>query len=77
MGAVCTVHASGKPNPEDSLSNGDNPEFEEACANARLIAAAPDLLGALESCVAQMEAQMTAPFLGRAKEAIAKARGAK
>lgn len=51
---------------------GDSAEAE---ANGNLISAAPELLGALESCVAQMEAQMTAPFLGRAREAIAKARG--
>jgi hypothetical protein len=43
MGAVCTVHASG---PGNWLDTGDNPRFEEACANARLIAAAPDLLKA-------------------------------
>jgi hypothetical protein len=46
MGAVCTVHASGKGN--DWTRHGDNPKFAEAVANARLIAAAPDLLAALK-----------------------------
>ena len=36
-GAVCTVHASGEGN---FLKTGDNPKFEEACANAHLIAEA-------------------------------------
>ena len=42
MGAVCTVHASGEGG--DWQSHGDNPRFAEACANALLIAAAPELL---------------------------------
>ncbi len=40
-GAVCTVHVSGE---EDDWHH---PHFEEACANARLIAAAPDLRASL------------------------------
>lgn len=42
MGAICTVHCSDNP----SVESGDNPLFEAACANARLIAAAPELLEA-------------------------------
>lgn len=45
-GAVCTVHASGEGY---WLDTGDNPKFAEACANALLIAAAPDLLEALRA----------------------------
>lgn len=45
FGAICSVHCSGEGN--DFIKNGDNPKFEEACANARLIAAAPKLLEAL------------------------------
>lgn len=55
MGAVCTVHASGEG--EDWQSHGDNPRFEEACANARLIAAAPDLFAALKPFAEQSPAR--------------------
>jgi hypothetical protein len=40
MGAIATVHCSGEG--DDWKTHGDNPKFAEACANARLIAAAPD-----------------------------------
>lgn len=46
MGAVATVHCSGEG--EDWAKHGDNPKFAEAVANARLIAAAPELLEALQ-----------------------------
>ena len=46
FGSVASVHCSG--NGDDWISNGDNPKFKEAVANAHLIAAAPDLLEALE-----------------------------
>lgn len=49
FGAVCTVHASGEG---DWRKTGDNPKFDQACANARLIAAAPELLAALETAYA-------------------------
>lgn len=49
MGAVCTVHASG--DGDDWAKHGDNPKFAEACANAHLIAAAPDMLAALQAVV--------------------------
>jgi hypothetical protein len=51
MGAVCTVHASGEG---DDWANGeDNPKFAQAVANARLIAAAPELLAALKEQVGE------------------------
>jgi len=45
FGAVCTVHASGES--DDIFAHGDNPKFAEAVANAKLIAAAPEMLEAL------------------------------
>jgi len=42
MGAVAKVFCSGEG--EDWIKNGDNPKFDEAVANAKLIAAAPELL---------------------------------
>lgn len=59
----------------------DNPPWPEAQANARLIAAAPDLLEALQELIAMDEAQVfvkdpwDASF-AKAKAAVAKARGA-
>lgn len=53
MGAVCTVHVSGEG--DDWVKNGDNPKYEEACANARLIAAAPDLLAALQHIFSEID----------------------
>lgn len=47
-GSICTISLdNGK-----SISEGGNdcPQYEEAAANARLIAAAPDLLEALKRC---------------------------
>lgn len=45
MGAIATVHFEGeKPGEYD-----DNPPLDEAIANARLIAATPDMLAALVS----------------------------
>lgn len=56
----------------------ETPEAEKA--NARLIAAAPELLGALRSCVMVMERdlsglQLIQPELKEARAAIAKAEG--
>lgn len=45
MGAIATVHCSGLG---DFRATGDNPRYSEAVANARLIAAAPDMLAALQ-----------------------------
>lgn len=53
MGAVCTVHASGGGEIEMA---GDNPRFEEAVANAHLIATAPDLLAACERAASLLDA---------------------
>ena len=80
FGAVCTVHCSGDGN--DWQKNGDNPKFAEACANARLIAAAPELLAALER-ILQLNDQMPLEHPSRlshgeenqARAAIKKARG--
>ena len=41
MGAVASVYCSGEGG--DWKSHGDNPKFQQACANARLIALAPEL----------------------------------
>jgi len=46
-GTICTVYCSGEG--DDWKNHGDNPKFEQACANARLIAAAPDLFHALQN----------------------------
>lgn len=76
MGAVCTVHASGEGG---CIETGDNPRFAEAVANAHLIAAAPDLLEALnellfeDSDKSDMDRIVTRL---RARAAIAKATGA-
>ena len=45
LGAICSVFCSG--DGDDWQNHGDNPRFAEAVANARLIAAAPELLEAL------------------------------
>lgn len=52
--------------------------YEEGAANARLIAAAPDLLAALEACASRWDKddEEDAPGLGeQIRAAIAKARG--
>lgn len=45
MGAICTVHASGEG--DDWQKSGDNPKFQEAVANAYLIAASPRMYEAM------------------------------
>lgn len=78
MGAVATVHCSGEGG--DWQKHGDNPKFAEAVANARLIAAAPDMLGALIQVRARLAGLMLGQdekaTLDRANAAIAKATGA-
>lgn len=58
------------------------PPREEAAANARLIAAAPELLEALEACLERSEGEYPEeqwaeyyPEIFHAREAIAKAKG--
>lgn len=46
MGAIASVHCSGDGGWENA---GDNPKFDEACANAHLIAAAPTMFDALKA----------------------------
>lgn len=72
MGAICSVHCSGEG---DWKETGDNPPFEQACANAHLIAAAPDLLECMKAAVSIIghpDDAMTKHF----NEVIAKATGA-
>ena len=55
-GAVAKVYYS----QDRALGHGDNPPFYEACANAHLIAAAPDLYAALDP----VELKMIAALIG-------------
>lgn len=52
------------------------PSHKEAQANARLIAAAPDLLAALEGLLHKGSSGIDEPWIDAAREAIKKARGA-
>ena len=71
FGAIATVHCSGEG---DIFANGDNPKFPQAVANARLIAAAPELLKALIQCAAQLE--ITAGMVHDERQALIAARAA-
>lgn len=84
--ALCRIRADGEPICDVfALDRGyDTPDHdqEEAEANARLIAAAPDMLAALESCMTALQyhiggnlSRMTAEVcIGEARAAIAKAK---
>ncbi len=61
---ICTEPSEG----------GDSPSRRRWDANARLIAAAPDLLAALEECTELMET-IHKSAISRARAAIAKSRG--
>lgn len=49
--------------------------LDEQSANARLIAAAPDLLAALEELLPMWSSGIDEPWVERARNAIAKAKG--
>ena len=62
--------------PEIAPANGYGSTFEEARENARLIAAAPDLLAVLKSIVKRWtEKGLRGPVYEEARAAIAKAEG--
>lgn len=61
-------------NPESLNQFNSGRSYEEMFANARLIAAAPELLYALESIV-EMNPELPMGMIEAAQEAIAKARG--
>lgn len=70
---ACNEHGSSFPLAECAGNQGKyNPDEMEA--NARLIAAAPDLLFALEAIVA-LDGQWSNDSYAQAERAIAKARG--
>lgn len=50
-------------------------KYDEHLANARLIAAAPELLEALESLLPIWSSGIDEPWVKKARQAIAKARG--
>ena len=76
---VATVFTAAQP--EGELSQESDYFTDEEAANARLIAAAPDLLEAAERMIGFIThtlpaaAWMNEPWLQPAREAIAKARG--
>lgn len=77
MGAVASVHCSGEGNWSET---GDNPRFEEAVANAYLIAAAPDMFAALKLFLSEHDATYDGGtmemgrFVDMARSAVAKAK---
>ena len=54
---------------------GNNPHAAEAEANARLIAAAPDLLEALEEAIFHVDSVFNPNLKGKCEAAISKAKG--
>lgn len=76
------IHWTGKNNEIVFVSNGpafgSESDFESAKANARLIAAAPELLEALEDlceCILETRGPSATLALKSARAAIAKAKG--
>ena len=63
------------PAQTDRVGDESPEQIERWDADARLIAAAPDLLEALESLLAQVEQYGHKPECGAARAAIAKAKG--
>ena len=59
----------------DPLATVSRVSRRDAEADARLIAAAPDLLAALEDVVQMYQPAFDPPFIERARAAIAKAKG--
>lgn len=77
---VTRIYANGDAiasalRPKREVLEGFHIPEQEVIANARLIAAAPDLLEALERCVSVLSMHDTPHIYNQAKEAIAKARG--
>lgn len=71
-GAVAKVYYS----QDRELEHGDNPPFDEACANAHLIAAAPDLYATLEELILasqSFDSERVCAAIGQAHTALAKA----
>lgn len=73
MGAVASVHCSGEGG--DWQNHGDNPRYDEAVANAHLIAAAPELLEALNLMVSNFAGLLNDDDHDRVHAAIARAKG--
>lgn len=74
MGGIAEVLCSG--DGDNWVEHGDNPKFEEAVANARLIAAAPKLLEHLIALVEVLDAfGITGSNLEEARAEIAAALG--
>lgn len=65
----------GGPEPETVVYDVRNTRHEQALANARLIAAAPDLLAALKDVL--FATKGSSGILDRAREAVAKAEGSR
>lgn len=77
-----TVAAAGEPRGNRFIKYEDvkvgSPDFKEACANARLIAAAPDMLDLLKrvrSELIKIKWDETGPVISDISEVIAKAEG--
>lgn len=71
MAMVSTSYA-GSRQAIDCTGSGEN--YAQDCANARLIAAAPELLGALKACLSRTS--MSDLLRAEVDAAIAKAEGA-